>query len=236
MTDDAIRSKYKYQRSGDLKYMSRGGQAFDIDLVKRIGDSKTVFVRKVYKFGSTEFPTTKKAQQYMLSEYDILRKLSHTNIVSLEDCEYLPQLRRWEAYLYMEYCPSGDLSRFSQRGTNTGGKAMSLSIGDFWSVSSQLASALVYCHIGLHVHDGDVLVDSAWKRPVLHRDIKPQNGRAKIASTTDRSRVEADGLQCLSLAAEVSRYTSSCVILAWLSTRRVHILLRTWEPTGTHHQ
>lgn len=49
-----------------------------------------------------------------------------------------------------------------------------------WSLICQLSSALAYCHHGLirihGIRDAKVFEQKDWV-PILHRDVKPENGR-----------------------------------------------------------
>lgn len=164
--------RYQYERAGDLNFKSRHGQASKVDLVRRIGESDSLLVRKIYTFGGWDM-TPSKAHKDLLSEYEILRSLDHPNIVALEDCEYRPQTSRWDAYLYMEYCRGGDLSKYANNGSR---QNRSLSLAQYNAVSTQLVSALLYCHTGIRIEDEGLRLDPEWRDPVLHRDIKPENG------------------------------------------------------------
>ena len=76
----------------------------------------------------------------------------------------------------MEYCEGGSLQDFIDRHKKQG---MYIPEHDVWSILNQLASALVFCHLGLRIdrkghisnQPNDIL---DWK-PILHRDIKPAN-------------------------------------------------------------
>ncbi|KAF1828000.1 kinase-like protein, partial [Decorospora gaudefroyi] len=110
--------------------------------------------------------------KYLWSEYEILSKLQHPNIVRYVDFEYKERRNRLSASIYMEYCKGGDLSQYTSRHGIAG---KSVSEKQFWLISYQLASALLYCHTGLRADEFGITVDSHWTRPVLHRDIKPAN-------------------------------------------------------------
>ena len=76
----------------------------------------------------------------------------------------------------MEYCEGGSLQEFID-----GYKEQEIYITelDIWKILNQLASALIFCHLGLRIdQEGHIsnqqhsILD--WK-PILHRDIKPAN-------------------------------------------------------------
>jgi serine/threonine protein kinase len=168
-----------YQLIEDLANASPGSQAAEIQLVTKVPKSflhlllqtqGVLFIRKSYRIYTAE-PDTK----YLRSEYEILRHLRHPNIVQYADFEQKQENRwRWTASLYMEYCTGGDLSLYTSRDGKPG---KSVSEQQFWQIFFQLASALLYCHTGLHADEnGRVREDTSWRRPVIHRDIKPANG------------------------------------------------------------
>ena len=174
MSEDEIRTRFEYRYVRELDLASISGQASDIDVVERADQPGSLFVRKTYRFRGIA-TSVSKAQQQLLSEYRILSSLRHPHIVPLVDCEYKPQQKRWQAYLYMEYCKYGDLSRFIPGRTDAAGQQLTES--QFWDVSYQLGSALLYCHMGIVVRGEDITLQKAWGEPILHRDIKPHNGR-----------------------------------------------------------
>ena len=78
--------------------------------------------------------------------------------------------------IYMEYCEGGSLQDLiNERVLHK----TPISEQYIWNILFQLASALLYCHLGLQVDDkGRVSSerrDIAQWNPVLHRDIKPAN-------------------------------------------------------------
>ena len=176
-----IKANASYERVSDLAYFSSGAQARDLELVRKVPSnpitrlfqpSKQYFVRKRYKFGGTE-QTSAAGPRYLWSEYEILSKLEHPNIVRYVDFEYIPRKNNVNASIYMEYCGGGDLSQYT---LNRDSAEKAISEKQFWEIFHQLASAVLYCHTGLRVDDKGITVDAGWKRPILHRDIKPANG------------------------------------------------------------
>lgn len=104
-------------------------------------------------------------------EYLILSRLKHPYVVGYIDYRQETQKVR----LYMEYCPGGDcLNLIKQAYSNR----LAISERKIWTVIFQLASALIYCHYGVHTTaDGQLAPFSRldeWD-PILHRDIKPAN-------------------------------------------------------------
>ena len=174
-----IKASAIYERIEDLASASPGAQAHEIELVRKVPTNilqrlrqtqRELFVRKSYRIY-----TAKTTTKYLRSEYEILRNLQHPNIVQYADFEQKQEERgRWTASLYMEYCTGGDLSLYTSRDGEPG---KSVSEQQFWKIFFQLASALLYCHTGLHADEnGRVRKDTSWRRPVIHRDIKPSNG------------------------------------------------------------
>lgn len=171
--DIAPKSKYEYV--DEIDSLSPHAQSGRIDIVRREeGQGPELYVRKAFRFGGIR-GEARKDREYLLSEYRILSSLRHPFIVELADCEYRPQHARWEAYLFTEYCPKGDLANFMKSQTSTKWSAL-LKKECFRALCFQLTSALVYCHTGVRVTKGLMEVDRAWTGPVLHRDIKPANG------------------------------------------------------------
>ena len=121
--------------------------------------------------------------KYVKRELDMLQKCEHRNILIYEDFSYSG--RPWEdptARLFTEYCAKGDLYRFS-------GPDLSLNTRQGVQVFSQVAQALLYIHHGISLTPEGVpwmKEIRTWTRPqdgdwetILHRDIKPQNGRLR---------------------------------------------------------
>lgn len=167
-----------------------GGQATKIEVVRKLAPnilsrvfrtnlSEEQLVRKSYSCHS-ESGRFASSRKYLLSEYEILSKLQHPNIIRYVDFEYKPRKDRWNASIYTEYCPGGDLTQYTTRNEVRGD---TITEEQFWSIFHQLASALLYCHCGLKI-DGKDVAEGAWQKPILHRDIKPANSmlRMKICS------------------------------------------------------
>ncbi|KAK9075900.1 hypothetical protein SSX86_004230 [Deinandra increscens subsp. villosa] len=98
----------------------------------------------------------KKLEESLMSEIDILRNISHPNIIRLHDMIKEPG----KIYLVLEYCKGGDLSMFIQRRQGRISKSTSVHF------MQQLAAGL------------KVLRDNQ----IIHRDLKPQN---LLLSTND---------------------------------------------------
>jgi hypothetical protein len=176
-----IKASASYERISDLTTFSSGAQAWGVELVKRVPSNpisrifqqpKELFVRKSYRLGPNGNASSI-VRKYLWSEYEILSKLRHPNIVQYIDFECKERKRDFSASIYMEYCDGGDLSQYT---SCHGIASKSISEKQFWEIFYQLASALLYCHAGLRADRIGMTVDSCWTRPILHRDIKPANG------------------------------------------------------------
>jgi serine/threonine protein kinase len=174
-----IEASADYEFVEYLANASPGAQATEVEVVRKVPTnllqrqhrtSRELFIRKSYRIHTATLTT-----KYLRSEYEILRHLRHPNIVQYADFEQKQEKKgRWTASLYMEYCSGGDLSLYTLRDGNPG---KSVSEQQFWQIFFQLASALLYCHTGLHAdEEGRVSEDNSWRRSVIHRDIKPSNG------------------------------------------------------------
>lgn len=135
-----------------------------------------VFVCKV-------LPCDARRAKYVQSEYEILQGLRHPNIVRFEDFEYRPA--SFNAFLYLEYCREGDLGCYLCPGR------AQLSMTQLLQITQQISSALVYIHYGILItvntngttSDPEAVeskydLDGSEKQKfVIHRDIKPHNGK-----------------------------------------------------------
>lgn len=85
-------------------------------------------------------------------EAQLLRRLSHPNVIGIRDCEYAHQEKQLRPYLVMDYFPGVSLHEFVEmRGT--------LSPSDLVVVALQIVSAMEAAHAS----------------QILHRDLKPEN-------------------------------------------------------------
>lgn len=145
--------------------------------------------------------------RYIQREAATFASINHPHIVRFQDFSYELGGARL-ARLYMEYCPQGDLSQFSNRHGSSNDPRLSYDEG--LQVLSQLAQALLYLHHGVFRSD-DVLKlakldfnvfktedslrsvnaifkefdsaqnDTEW-RTILHRDVKPANGMSMMTA------------------------------------------------------
>ena len=151
-----IRANASYERVSNLAFFSAGAQDRGVELVKRVPLnpstlafllSKQYFVRKCYRFG-TNGKMSAAGSRFLWSEYEILSKLWHPNIVGYVDFEYIPQKSNVTVSIYMEYCKGGDLSQYTLESANASKRILEK---QFWEIFHQLASVLLYCHTELCV-------------------------------------------------------------------------------------
>jgi len=119
--------------------------------VRRRSDGK-VLVCKVLSYRDM----TEKEKQLIVSEVNILRELSHPNIVKYE--ERFLNKREAKLYIVMEYCEGGDLGRHIRRLKR---ERTFFEENRIWKMLAQLLLAFEECHFR--------------KEIILHRDIKPCN-------------------------------------------------------------
>jgi hypothetical protein len=93
-----------------------------------------------------------RSMEAVFQEARILRKLLHTVIIGVHECEYADSMNHARPYIVMDYFPGGSLEEFiQQRGT--------LSPEDLIVVAN-------------HIADG---INAAHAQNILHRDLKPDN-------------------------------------------------------------
>jgi serine/threonine protein kinase len=135
----------------------------------------------------------------LLRENQILQRLEHPFIVSYLGYE---ELESGEARLYLEYCEGGDLQTTHVKPVIPARDALSddeddllilssklsripsgpecmeaLKESDVWAMLYQLFAALAYLHYGVSIsRQGACRFEHHWD-PVVHRDIKPHNGK-----------------------------------------------------------
>lgn len=119
-------------------------------------------------------------------EYNIIRKLRHEHVVRYEDFAFESPDRSPVVFLYMEYCPHGDLSRYVP---STGRAYEELTLKQAHQIIQQVSSALLYIHYGLLAPLGlglESVLDEAdvemasraiTQTGIAHRDIKPGNSK-----------------------------------------------------------
>jgi serine/threonine protein kinase len=142
----------------------------------------------------------------LLRENQILQRLEHPFIVSYIGYE---ELKSGEARLYLEYCEGGDLQTMHMKSllpapqqlsddeedllmssskllhiTSDSESIEALKEADIWTMLYQLFAALAYLHYGVCIsRQGACRFEHHWD-PVVHRDIKPHNGRSYILLTS----------------------------------------------------
>lgn len=130
--------------------------------------------------------TTKEKEQ-LTAEFGILSQLKHPNIVEYIQRDHIKQDAT--LHLYMEYCGNGDLAgvikKCQKQGTMIPEKLI-------WNFFVQIVLALYRCHNGVDPPEvGDVWAKESLKPAshtsagnkavkILHRDLKPDNGKALI--------------------------------------------------------
>lgn len=189
--EDDIPSRWIWRKADiSLPIGARGVDTSHLALCQRRERNASQFGRKPY----VRKLLTKKpghGAKYIKRELDMLQQCEHWNILRYEDFEYKPN--SWKdpyAKLYTEYCPQGDLGRFtfSERGSNR-----RLNVQQGIQVFSQIAQALLYIHHGISLtqdglpevanlraaqSSGMGLQHGDWKT-ILHRDIKPSNSQSQ---------------------------------------------------------
>lgn len=128
-----------------------------------------------------------------MAEVNILKDLKHPNIV--EFLERVIDRENCFIYILMEYCEGGDLASVIQRHKENRYQSViyffqvetlcSIFLNDLlycrvqipeefvWELMTQLIMALHECHYGVIV---DPETKKTTPRPILHRDLKPDNG------------------------------------------------------------
>lgn len=121
----------------------------------------------------------RKEHKQLKSEFNILKRLYHPNIVQVYydydavDKEIL--------YIYMEYCDDGDLGTFIKKNKQRGQCVPETII---WQIFTQLLLALYRCHHGIEISPVRSIFKDTTDEPqnepqnlqiILHRDIKPEN-------------------------------------------------------------
>lgn len=147
----------------------------------------------------SETEHSKTIQKYSLSEGQILYTLWHPHIVLYLDSDIDPERNTFN--LYLEYCDSGDLRSiyglplkpddakdetdrtygFLDSSETPQLMAPPLNGVQLWGLIWQLSSALAYLHYGLSMqHESGQLkavFECDWEY-VIHRDVKPENGKS----------------------------------------------------------
>lgn len=120
--------------------------------IRRKSDSK-ILVWKELNYGRM----TEKEKQQLVSEVNILKDLSHPNIVRYYD--RIIDKQKGKIYIVMEYCEGGDMGQLIKKCKRNNDY---IAEDVVWKIFMQLALALRECH-----HRA--------QRKILHRDIKPGN-------------------------------------------------------------
>eukprot|EP00466_Bigelowiella_natans_P013660 jgi/Bigna1/42360/e_gw1.63.16.1 len=142
---------------GVTKYTHLGvigkGTFGKVSKIRRKSDREILAWKELYYGNMTE-----KEKQQLVAEVNILRELSHPNIVKYYD-RVIDRTQK-KIYVVMEYCAGGDLGSYIKEKR---AKRKWVSERLIWRILSETASALRHCH----------LRDSGDK--ILHRDLKPGN-------------------------------------------------------------
>jgi serine/threonine protein kinase len=181
-----IKARGIYEVVDDLR---PGNQAMEVQIVKKKAfflegilynrsiNTKTLYLKKVYYAGKLrDGEELSHDQERLLQEAQTLRNMEHPYIIRYEDFDWQPQ-KQSKAFLYMEYCSTGDLESYLSIGREGSSTRVPLSERHFWQIFHQLSSALLYCHTGLKVYGvKEIQKDPVRKRATIHRDVKPANG------------------------------------------------------------
>lgn len=127
-----------------------------VSQIRRKSDGK-ILVWKEVNYGQM----SEKEKQLIVTEVNILRELRHPYIV-----KYLDRVidkSNTKIYIVQEFCDNGDLGQFIKQKKRRGEHIDEKFI---WKVFTNIFLALKECH---QRREGNVL------KPILHRDIKPQN-------------------------------------------------------------
>jgi serine/threonine protein kinase len=104
-------------------------------------------------------------------EARLLRKLNHSAIIGVHECEYADPLKHARPYIVMDYFPGASLENFiQQRG--------SLSAEDLLVIARQIAQGMLAAH----------------RQNILHRDLKPDNVLVRKEGSTWKVKIIDFGL------------------------------------------
>ncbi|KAL7631632.1 UNVERIFIED_CONTAM: hypothetical protein RMT77_018075 [Armadillidium vulgare] len=146
-----------------------GPKLDDFEIISTIGRGSHGTVRKVKRNCDGKILVWKELhyasmniaeKQGLVLEVNVLRELNHPNIVRFYG-HYVDR-QAGMLYIFMEYCPGGDLHKIIQKCKKTDSF---LEEGFIWRVLKQVCEALRTCH-DKHTKGGEI---------ILHRDIKPAN-------------------------------------------------------------
>jgi len=136
--------------------------------IKRKCDDK-VLVWKELNYGKM----SEKEKQQLVSEVNILRDLTHPNIVQYYD--RIIDKSSQKIYIIMEYCEGGDLAMIIRRSRK---QQDHIAEDVIWKILMQISLGLYQCHRRLQPHkinNGQPQSASDLPQKILHRDLKPGN-------------------------------------------------------------
>ncbi|KAF9408673.1 Serine/threonine-protein kinase Nek2 [Podila epigama] len=148
----------------------------EYELLEAIGSGSFGVIRKVRRKSDGKILARKEIdyrkmstyeKEQLIAEVNILQDLKHPNIVEF----LMSAIDRDNCFIYilMEYCEGGDLAAVIRRHREN---RLPIPEEFVWELMTQLILALHECHYGVTI---DATTKKATPRPILHRDLKPDN-------------------------------------------------------------